>query len=141
MAEILLGYITPFQTSNWELHLRSLEKMLKWFYAYDYTYYAQNFTYCLVTQQNLGEQHPTIYGEFQKRNSGIKIAFILTRLLSKPWVRNRRDQVKLLGSAHHPEQRWVLASHVMADLTSKFTKKLVLLKNFGDLLTISSKKL
>lgn len=84
MAEILLGYITPFQASNWELHLRSLEKMLKWFYAYDYTYYAQNFTYCLVTQQNLGEQHPTIYGEFQKRNSGIKIAFILTRLLSKP---------------------------------------------------------
>lgn len=41
MVHTLLSFIRATRTSNWELHLSSLEDMLPWMFAYDRTNYAR----------------------------------------------------------------------------------------------------
>ena len=58
MVQILLDYIKSVRCGDWDLHLQSTERMLKWFHAYDHTNYARHFTYNWASQQKLMEKTP-----------------------------------------------------------------------------------
>jgi len=72
MVQTLLDYIKSMRSGNWDLHLQAMEKMLKWFHAYDHVNYARHFTYCWSTQQKLEQKHPQIYEEFKNGNFSCK---------------------------------------------------------------------
>ena len=65
MMETLLVYVKSSRLGNWELHLHSMERMLKWFRAYNHTNYA-------TRTSKKEEGHPLIYDEFQKGNFTVK---------------------------------------------------------------------
>ena len=52
--------------------MHSMERVLKWFHAYDHTNYARHFTYYWATQKSLQERHPFIYDELQKDSFTVK---------------------------------------------------------------------
>ena len=118
--------------NDWNLHLQSMERMLKWFHAYDHTNYARHFTYCWADQQNLSEKHPMIYEEFINGNFSVQRTKGKFNMLPPDQVieqtinKEQKGPGGIIGFSTSPGtvQCWVLSSHVLANVSTDFKRKL-----------------
>ena len=132
MVDIMLDYIKSIRLADWNLHLQSMERMLKWFHAYDHTNYARHFTYCWADQQNLSEKHPMIYEEFINGNFSVQRTKGKFNMLPPDQVieqtinKEQKGPGGIIGFSTSPGtvQRWVLSSHVLANVSTDFKQKL-----------------
>ena len=132
MVEVLLDYVKSFRTGNWELNLQSMERMLKWFHAYDHVNYARHFTYYWATQKNLQRDFPTIFREFRnghfsvKRSKGNFNGLPPDQVIEQTINKDQKGAGGIIGFSTSPGtvQRWVLSSHVIAGVKAKFKTKL-----------------
>ena len=126
MVDIMLDYIKSIRLADWNLHLQSMERMLKWFHAYDHTNYACHFTYCWADQQNLSEKHPMIYKEFINGNFSVQRTKGKFNMLPPDQVieqtinKEQKGPGGIIGFSTSPGtvQRWVLSSHVLANVST-----------------------
>ena len=145
MVETMLDYIKSIRVGDLELHLQAMERMLKWYHAYDHTNYARHFTYCWATQQSLEERHPTIYQEFRNGNFSVKRTAGKFNMLPPDQVieqtvnKEQKGPGGIIGfsTSLGTVQRWILTSHVIATISSRFKETLglerpnVVPKDFG----------
>ena len=128
MSQLLLDYVKSFRIGDWELQLSSMERMLNWFHAYDHINYARHFTYCFASLQNLAENHPSIYHEFQQGNFTVKRSDGNFNMLPPDQVieqtinKEQKGPGGIIGfsTSIGCVQRWVLSSHVTASWSEDF---------------------
>ena len=132
MTETLLDYVKSFRACYWGLHLQAMERMLKWFYAYDSTNYARHFTYCWATQQKLAQKHPEIYLVFCKGNFSVRRSQEKFKKLPPDQVieqtinkeqKGHDDSIGYSTSAD-TVQRCIVTTHVITSMTSRLKEQL-----------------
>ena len=69
---IVKEFIYAERTSNWELHLKVLSKMLNLFAATRHIHYAKSSCVYLQEMKKLPEKHPLLYAEFMKGNHTVE---------------------------------------------------------------------
>ena len=65
MVQTLRDFTKSIKLGDWDLHMHSSEKMLRWYHGYDHYNYARHFSYYWASQQSLSVTHPTIYNWFK----------------------------------------------------------------------------
>ena len=107
-----------------------MEKMLKWFHAYDHTNYVRHFTYCWATQKYVQEQYPLNYDKFRKGNFTMKPSQGKFNCLPSDQVieqivnKEQKGPGGIIGLRRTPGnvQQWVTTSHVITIISSKLKK-------------------
>ena len=86
MVMEMLAFIRAVRTGDWELHLKTLAKFSRYFFAHDMINYAHMIPIYLAEMEALKESDPDIIEEFQQRN----------------WVVNKNGQASFcaLGADH-----------------------------------------
>jgi len=124
MVQTLLDFQRSLRTGDRDLHLRSTEKMLPWFHAYDRHNYARHFTYYWCSQQKLVETHPRMHAEFVNGHFSVKRSFgrfnrlPSDQIIEQTMNKEQKGKGGIIGSSTSEStvQCWILTSHVIAKL-------------------------
>ena len=65
MVQTLRDFTKSIKLGDWDLHIHSSEKMLRWYHAYDHYNYALHFSYYWASQQSLNVTYPALYNCFK----------------------------------------------------------------------------
>ena len=68
MVTEMLTFIRAFRTGDWKLHLQTLAKFSRYFFAHDMINYACMIPIYLAEMESLNESDPDIVQEFQQGN-------------------------------------------------------------------------
>ena len=68
MVTEMLTFIRAVRTGDWELHLQTLAKFSRYFFAHDMINYARMIPIYLAEMESLNESDPDIVEEFQQGN-------------------------------------------------------------------------
>ena len=134
MVQVLLDFIKSMRMRDWDLHLQSMRRMLPWFHAYDHVNYSRHLTYCWASQKNLHDNHPEIYEEFKRGNFSVKRsngkfnALPPDQVIEQTINREQKGPGGIIGisTSIAAKQRWVLTSHITAQLSLNFKSSLSL---------------
>ena len=70
--EVALDFITAERTSDWDLHLHCIYKMLNVFAATGHTNYAKSARLYLQQMCKLPNTHPEVYDQFKRGHFTVK---------------------------------------------------------------------
>ena len=66
MVQLMMTFIRSVRTANWNLHLETIGKFVKYFFAHDKLNYARLMPLYLAEMETLKENDPDIYSEFER---------------------------------------------------------------------------
>lgn len=132
IVQILRDFIKSIRTGNWSLHLQSSQRMLSWFLAYDRINYARHFTYCWTMQTKLPDKHSRVHQRFlcglfsTKRATGNFNMLPPDQVIEQTINREQKGSGGIIGisTTSGAVQRWVLSTHIIAELTGDLKSSL-----------------
>ena len=126
MVCLLLNFIRSSRIGDWKLHLRCIQKMLPWFFAYDRMNYSRYLSLYLCEMQALPKTHPEVHeqflaGEFSVQRGENSFSQIpVDQTIEQTINRDSKTQGGIIGFSQKAGavQRWILTAHQRAEMRS-----------------------